>query len=328
MFSYEHIILDTDYENYAITYGCDNYFGLFHGRWASFLTRIEYAEVEYVEIAKKWMRDIEYDYNFWWVQTGEACGWEAAPTSELTMINVFETEPNWNAYTPSARGTQKSQDLWKTISNLPTGPITGPLSYNSRSIETPLKTHILSSDYQDFIYLNRIGFTAKDLGDIYVDIWLLSEGLPQEDLGKFKQIKRTVPTPENPLCCWEYQNGAPFFIRSMVSGYARVIIYHRTKGIYGFYEGHFSKGNQLDFGRSLNFFPVAKWYYFEQIYVGWLPNAEQAGQGIAIVDNKYINEGTWGIAPNFPNDGEDFINPPASFVAHTITDFKFRLPKE
>jgi hypothetical protein len=63
--NYEHIILDTDYENYAITYGCDNYFGLFHGRWATFMTRIDYAESEYVEIAKKKMRDIQYDYNFW-----------------------------------------------------------------------------------------------------------------------------------------------------------------------------------------------------------------------------------------------------------------------
>lgn len=41
--SYEHIVLDTDYENYAVTYGCDNYFGLWHGRWATFLTRNDYA---------------------------------------------------------------------------------------------------------------------------------------------------------------------------------------------------------------------------------------------------------------------------------------------
>jgi hypothetical protein len=83
MGTYEHIILETDYHNYAISYGCDDYLlGLFHGRWATLLTRSSYAEVEFVERAKDLMREIEYDYNFWWKQTGESCGWEAAPTAE------------------------------------------------------------------------------------------------------------------------------------------------------------------------------------------------------------------------------------------------------
>lgn len=43
-FGFKHIVLDTDYENYAISYGCDNYFGIFHGRWATLLSREMYAE--------------------------------------------------------------------------------------------------------------------------------------------------------------------------------------------------------------------------------------------------------------------------------------------
>ena len=46
------------------------------------MTRIDYAELEYVEKAKKWMRDIQYDYNFWWKETGLTCGWEVAPTAD------------------------------------------------------------------------------------------------------------------------------------------------------------------------------------------------------------------------------------------------------
>jgi hypothetical protein len=53
----EHIIIDTDYDNYAVAYGCDNYLlGIFHSRWATFLTRIDYAEAEFVEAAKSTMR--------------------------------------------------------------------------------------------------------------------------------------------------------------------------------------------------------------------------------------------------------------------------------
>jgi hypothetical protein len=62
-------------------------------------------------------------------------------------------------------------------------------------------------------------------------------------------------------------------VRELLSGYARVIVYHKTKGIFGFYEGHNSKGLQIDFGRALNFFPSAQWYYTEQIYTGWFPTS-------------------------------------------------------
>jgi hypothetical protein len=109
---HEHIILDTDYENFALVYGCDNYFGVFHGRWATLLSRIEYAEVEYVERAKDILRDIDYDYNFWWVQSGETCGWEAAPTADSIMLNVFKTEPNWSDYGSYTIGTSRTKQLW------------------------------------------------------------------------------------------------------------------------------------------------------------------------------------------------------------------------
>jgi hypothetical protein len=51
-----HQILATDYENWAVMYGCDNYFGFFHGRYANLLSRELYLETKYVDAAVKALR--------------------------------------------------------------------------------------------------------------------------------------------------------------------------------------------------------------------------------------------------------------------------------
>ena len=327
VFSYEHFILDTDYENYAISYGCDNYFGIFHGRWATLLSRTNYLESQYVDKAKGLMRDIEYDFNFWWRQTGESCGWEIAPTAEQTMKNVFQTEPNWEAYKPVSSGTKRSKEMFSGETDLPQGSVIGPIQYGKQFLETPLEKHLLHSDYDEFFYLSNIAFTERDRGYVFVDIWFLSEGLRQQQIGQIKQIQRQGSSLENPICCWEFQDGAPYFIRELLSGYARVIVHHRSKGIFGFYEGHFKRGLQIDFGRAANFFPSAQWYYTEQIYIGWFPTEDKGGVGISFVDKNTVFEGQWGQSSTFPNDGEDFVNTPEGFVAHEITSFKYRVQK-
>jgi hypothetical protein len=65
------------------------------------------------------MREIEYDFNFWWRQTGESCGWEVAPTAEQTMVNVFQTEPNWDGYMPYSYGTRRSKEMFSGETDLP-----------------------------------------------------------------------------------------------------------------------------------------------------------------------------------------------------------------
>lgn len=80
----------TDYENFAVVYGCDNYFGLFHGRFATLLSRTEYLESEYVDLAVKTLRDYKYDTSFWWVNTGEKCNFEAEESFDQKMISTFE----------------------------------------------------------------------------------------------------------------------------------------------------------------------------------------------------------------------------------------------
>jgi hypothetical protein len=39
-----HYIIDTDYDHYALAYGCDNYWGFFYGSYATLLSRDKYLE--------------------------------------------------------------------------------------------------------------------------------------------------------------------------------------------------------------------------------------------------------------------------------------------
>jgi len=162
---------------------------------------------------------------------------------------------------------------------------------------TPVEGHILLADYDGFFFLGGIGFNQRDLGYVFVDTWVMAEGLSESEIRKMKQLSiRLAYTGNNnepPVCCWEYQDGAEFHVRSMISGYARTIIHHKTKGIFGFYEGHFIKGRQVDFGRSMNFFPGANWYYTESIYTGWFPDEWNGGIGISFVDKNTVYEGHW-----------------------------------
>lgn len=48
------------------------------------------------------MRELDYDFNFWWKETTESCGWEIAPTADEIMTSVLETEPEWANYRPLA----------------------------------------------------------------------------------------------------------------------------------------------------------------------------------------------------------------------------------
>jgi hypothetical protein len=90
---------------------------------------------------------------------------------------VLQTEPNWVDYGEYTTSTKRVKEIWGLESNMPRGPITGPLLYNGKEIETPIRAHILESDYQGFFYLNKIAFSTRDYGTIYVDIWLLAENL-------------------------------------------------------------------------------------------------------------------------------------------------------
>jgi hypothetical protein len=77
---YTHYIVDTDYENYAVSYGCDNYFIFFYIQWATLMSKEQFLEYPFVRKAKDFLDTIDYPYDTFWVPNGESCGFEAAPT--------------------------------------------------------------------------------------------------------------------------------------------------------------------------------------------------------------------------------------------------------
>lgn len=64
---YHHYVIDTDYEHYALVYGCDQYWGIFYGAYATLMSRADYIDSTYVTKAKNTLFDIGYDYNTNWV---------------------------------------------------------------------------------------------------------------------------------------------------------------------------------------------------------------------------------------------------------------------
>jgi hypothetical protein len=67
----EHYVIDTDYENYAVVYGCDVYFGLFKVSYATFLSRSTFADSRSMASAKSKLIEVGYPYKKLWVNAGE-----------------------------------------------------------------------------------------------------------------------------------------------------------------------------------------------------------------------------------------------------------------
>lgn len=93
-----HYIIDTDYDNYALAYGCDNYFWVFYGEWATLLSREPFVEYPYVRKAKDKLNYIHYPYDAYWVKPGLQCGFDAAKTLDEMMVDIIQAEPDWSAY--------------------------------------------------------------------------------------------------------------------------------------------------------------------------------------------------------------------------------------
>lgn len=87
-------------------------------------------------------------------------------------------------------------------------------------------------------------------------MWILTEGLDNSKLDQLREIKEKG-TLDEPVCCWEFVDGADYNVKDLASGFARIIIWNKFSGIYFFLEGRFNKGDQYDFGRMLNMDPNA-----------------------------------------------------------------------
>lgn len=87
---YHHYVIDTDYENYALIYGCDVYFGIIPYIYVTLLSRTDYLEFKYMRAVKDKLNDIGYNYVDYWVKTGMACGFDSAPTYDEIMVSVLD----------------------------------------------------------------------------------------------------------------------------------------------------------------------------------------------------------------------------------------------
>ena len=137
-------------------------------------------------------------------------------------------------------------------------------------------------------------------------MWILTTGLDYSKLDELREISK-LGTQDEPVCCWEFVDGADYYIKDIASGFARIIIWNKYSGIYFFLEGRFKNGEQYNFGRFLNMDPNAQLYNYDQSYTGWFPDADQGGQGIAVVDSYYIHQGYYKALDGFPNSGKDLM---------------------
>lgn len=123
--NYRHIVVDTDYENYALVYGCDQYGIFWKGEYATLLSRSEFLDGRYSGKAKSKLYDLDYEYNKYWMEPGTTCGFEAAPSHEELMISLFEHEPLWSDFQLFNENTINTKLIYKKLfSTYPAGKLT------------------------------------------------------------------------------------------------------------------------------------------------------------------------------------------------------------
>lgn len=114
--------------------------------YAILLSRDKYINADYVEQAKDKLSEIGYDWGRWWVKPSVECGFDAAPTSEEYMIEVFQTEPSWNRYTE----TVFFQMFFYENDYIPNGSLVNNLTFgyaHQTGIELPLRSAITKTNY-------------------------------------------------------------------------------------------------------------------------------------------------------------------------------------
>jgi len=108
----QHIVVDTDYDNYALVYGCTYPmpFGIpfWNHQYATLLSRHEFLEYPYVKKTKDFLKAREFNYDNW-KKPGVDCGYDAALTLDEVMVRVLDKEPWWPHYGNGASnsGNQK-----------------------------------------------------------------------------------------------------------------------------------------------------------------------------------------------------------------------------
>ena len=107
----QHIVVDTDYDNYALVWGCMYPWAMgipfFNHQYATLLSRHEFLEYPYVKASKDFLKAREFNYDNW-KKPGVDCGYDAALTLDEVMVEVLDKEPWWPHY---GDGTSNSGNL-------------------------------------------------------------------------------------------------------------------------------------------------------------------------------------------------------------------------
>ena len=103
----DHEIIATDYENYAVVYECQNLlFNTYHNHYASLLSRNEKISPTYVDLAQRKLLEYGYDIDEEWItDKSDQCEFDGK-TSLTTINELFETEPDWEKYSPNSENTK------------------------------------------------------------------------------------------------------------------------------------------------------------------------------------------------------------------------------
>ena len=110
----QHYVIATDYDHFAIVYGCEEYlFPFGHVKYATLLSRTEFLEYPYVRAAKNFLQGIEYPFGTNWVKPGIDCGFDASLTLDEVMMAVFEHEPWWPHYNEDMYNTRRMKVMFQ-----------------------------------------------------------------------------------------------------------------------------------------------------------------------------------------------------------------------
>ena len=112
----DHEIIATDYENYAVVYGCQNLlFDTYHYHYASLLSRSEKLSPIHVDLAHRKLVEYGYDTDQEWeTESSELCDFDAK-TSLETINELFETQPDWGKYQPDSENTKNVKKYFYTV---------------------------------------------------------------------------------------------------------------------------------------------------------------------------------------------------------------------
>ena len=274
-------------------YGCqDIAWGILgHFEWATFMSRVKYADARGVKNAKTKLTAIEYNWSENWMKPGVECGIDAAPTADELFLTMIETKPDFTDYDYDHEGTKYAREFFETSGHFPVGFLTGPLAFGGdNDIKTSFKTQVQTSDYQSYFVIANMEYALTSLWNY--DIYILTIGLSTEALAELTKIA-AAPTKYY----WkDYEK--------YCTGYARIIQSRWSdKYIGAFREGYFAAGVQSKFGRVMD--NISKSTMIS--YTGnWATSS--AANGIAVISSSYtVFQGTFNSNSNFPLSGLDSL---------------------